>query len=97
VVEGLSTHCEGFLAITHTDSAIAQVLHIEKAVHISSTAAYDNLRGQYLKIYLSDTSDECNGAILTLYDQHLHLAGMLKKVCLVFITKGCKVHILTWE
>lgn len=57
-----------------------QILHIEKAVHTSSVAAYGNKKGQYLKIYLSDTSDECNSAILTLYDHQLPLAGMLQKV-----------------
>lgn len=63
-----------------TNAKFVQILHIDKAAHTSSAAAYGNKRGQYLKIYLCDTSDEGNGAILTLYDHQISLSSMLKKV-----------------
>ncbi|KAH8555878.1 hypothetical protein BGW37DRAFT_478923 [Umbelopsis sp. PMI_123] len=56
-----------------------KILHIDKAVHTSSAAAYGSKRRQYLKIYLCDTSDESNGATITLYDHQIPLSGMLKK------------------
>ncbi|KAI8583412.1 hypothetical protein K450DRAFT_223542 [Umbelopsis ramanniana AG] len=56
-----------------------KLLHIDKAAHTSSAAAYGTSRGHYLKLYLCDTSDEGSGAILTLYDHQISLSSMLKK------------------
>jgi hypothetical protein len=48
-------------------------------VHISSSAAYSNRRGQYLKLYVSDTSKDRTRAILTLYDRQMTISDMLNK------------------
>lgn len=54
-------------------------MYVEQAAHISSSAAYSNCKGQYLKLYLTDTSNERTRAILTLYDEKMVMSAMLNQ------------------
>ncbi|KAI9287719.1 hypothetical protein BC943DRAFT_199455 [Umbelopsis sp. AD052] len=81
VTSQFGSDCLSNLRASHTRryKLWLKILHIDKAAHTSSAAAYGNNRGQYLKLYLCDTSDEGSGAILTLYDYQISLSSMLKK------------------